>query len=97
MEGSRRLHGQSVGVFNEGICLVLSRWSALRSAVENEWGGRESRLKADQLASGILNWFTQSKGISINTTSHFRLCFSTVFIFFILVIVAAQSHFILMT
>ncbi|NP_001242113.1 uncharacterized protein LOC100795708 [Glycine max] len=61
MEGSRRLHGQSVGVFNEGICLVLSRWSALRSAVENEWGGRESRLKADQLASGILNWFTRSK------------------------------------
>nr|ACU14924.1 unknown [Glycine max] len=61
MDGSRRLLGQSVGVFNEGICLILSRWSALRSAVENEWGGRESRLKADQLAGDILTWFTQSK------------------------------------
>ena len=74
MDGSRRLLGQSVGVFNEGICLVLSRWSALRSAVENEWGGRESRLKADQLAGDILTWFTQSKGISIiKLTQHQRI------------------------
>ncbi|CAJ1940251.1 unnamed protein product [Sphenostylis stenocarpa] len=61
MEGSRRLQGQSIGVFNEGIGLLLCRWSALRTAVENEWGGRESRVKADQLASDILSWFTQSK------------------------------------
>ncbi|KAL2344414.1 hypothetical protein Fmac_005699 [Flemingia macrophylla] len=61
MDGSRRLQGQSIGVFSEGIGLVLFRWSALLSAVENEWGGRESRLKADQLASDILSWFTQSK------------------------------------
>jgi pre-rRNA-processing protein TSR2 len=62
MEGSRRLQGQSIGVFSEGIGLVLYRWSALRTAVENEWGGRESRLKADQLAADLLSWFTQSKG-----------------------------------
>ncbi|XP_020201830.1 pre-rRNA-processing protein TSR2 [Cajanus cajan] len=61
MEGSRRLQGQSIGVFSEGIGLILFRWSALRSAVENEWGGRESRIKAEQLASDILSWFTQSK------------------------------------
>ncbi|KAK7412915.1 hypothetical protein VNO78_04674 [Psophocarpus tetragonolobus] len=61
MEGSRRLQGQSLGVFCEGINLLLFRWSALRTAVENEWGGRESHVKADQLASDIVSWFTQSK------------------------------------
>ncbi|KAK7386727.1 hypothetical protein VNO78_27062 [Psophocarpus tetragonolobus] len=61
MEGSRRLQGQSIGVFSEGINLLLFRWSALRTAVENEWGGRESRVKAEQLANDILSWFTQSK------------------------------------
>ncbi|XP_027917667.1 pre-rRNA-processing protein TSR2 [Vigna unguiculata] len=61
MEGARRLQGQSIGVFNEGIGLLLFRWSALRTAVENEWGGRESRVKADQLVTDVLSWFTQSK------------------------------------
>ncbi|RDX78524.1 Pre-rRNA-processing protein TSR2-like protein [Mucuna pruriens] len=61
MEDSRRLQGQSIGVFSEGIGLVLFCWSALRTAVENEWGGRESRLKAGQLSADILSWFTQSK------------------------------------
>ncbi|KAF0901284.1 hypothetical protein E2562_039023 [Oryza meyeriana var. granulata] len=31
-------------------------------AVENQWGGRDSRAKADQLAESILLWFTNSKG-----------------------------------
>ncbi|ESW28467.1 hypothetical protein PHAVU_003G288900 [Phaseolus vulgaris] len=61
MEGARRLQGQSIGLFNEGIGLLLFRWSALRTAVENEWGGRESRVKADQLVTDVLSWFTQSK------------------------------------
>ncbi|BAT75083.1 hypothetical protein LR48_Vigan01g147900 [Vigna angularis] len=61
MEGARRLQGQSIGVFNEGIGLLLFRWSALRAAVENEWGGRESRVKADQLVADVLSWFTESK------------------------------------
>ncbi|GAU26273.1 hypothetical protein TSUD_224640 [Trifolium subterraneum] len=48
-------------VFQEGIGLVLSRWSALRTAVENEWGGRNSHIKAQQFAADIFSWFTQSK------------------------------------
>ncbi|KAK2380324.1 pre-rRNA-processing protein TSR2 protein [Trifolium repens] len=47
-------------VFQEGIGLVLSRWSALRTAVENEWGGPQSHSKAQQLAADIFSWFTQS-------------------------------------
>ncbi|XP_027357693.1 pre-rRNA-processing protein TSR2 homolog [Abrus precatorius] len=61
MENSRRLQEESKSVLSEGIDLVLFRWSALQTAVENEWGGRESRLKAQQLSSHILSWFTQSK------------------------------------
>ncbi|WJX34831.1 hypothetical protein P8452_22904 [Trifolium repens] len=48
-------------IFQEGIGLVLSRWSALRTAVENEWGGRNSHIKAQQFAADIFSWFTQSR------------------------------------
>ncbi|XP_057434869.1 uncharacterized protein LOC130727683 [Lotus japonicus] len=61
MEGSKFLQGESKRVFSEGIDLVLNRWSALQTAVENEWGGRDSNLKAHQLAADVLSWFTQSK------------------------------------
>jgi pre-rRNA-processing protein TSR2 len=49
-------------VFQEGIGLVLSRWSVLRTAVENEWGGWNSLIKAQQFAADIFSWFTQSRG-----------------------------------
>jgi len=55
------LQGESRAVFSEGIGLVLNRWSALQTAVENEWGGRDSKLKANQLADDVFSWFTQSK------------------------------------
>ncbi|WJX55658.1 hypothetical protein P8452_41402 [Trifolium repens] len=48
-------------VFQEGIGLVLSRWSALRTAVENEWGGWNSLIKAQQFAADIFSWSTQSR------------------------------------
>ncbi|KAM0944107.1 putative pre-rRNA-processing protein TSR2 [Dioscorea sansibarensis] len=47
--------------FGEGISLVLSRWTALQMAVQNGWGGRESRQKADKLASAVLSWFSNDK------------------------------------
>ncbi|KAJ1294251.1 hypothetical protein BS78_01G131800 [Paspalum vaginatum] len=46
----------------EGIRLVFGRWTALQMAVENQWGGRDSRAKADQLGASILSWFCNSKG-----------------------------------
>ncbi|MED6131444.1 hypothetical protein PIB30_009925 [Stylosanthes scabra] len=61
MEGAKRLQGNSLSVFSEGIGFVLLRWSALRDAVENEWGGPDSRIKADNLATDIFSWFTQSR------------------------------------
>ncbi|KAL8149111.1 hypothetical protein AgCh_006205 [Apium graveolens] len=46
----------------EGINLLLSRWSSLQVAVENEFGGRDSRKRSQQLPIDIFSWFTQSKG-----------------------------------
>jgi hypothetical protein len=59
----RALSAEALGVLREGIHLVLSRWWALQMAVQNEWGGPDSSRKADQLASDIVSWFSQSRGI----------------------------------
>ncbi|XP_068311994.1 uncharacterized protein [Pyrus communis] len=60
MEPERKLSAEAGSVFQEGIGLVLSRWSALQLAVENEWGGRDSRRKAEQLVADIFSWFNHS-------------------------------------
>ncbi|CAL1379959.1 unnamed protein product [Linum trigynum] len=58
---AKQLTAESLPVFNEGVYLILSRWSALQLAIEEEWAGRRSRQLADQLASDIVSWFTQPK------------------------------------
>ncbi|KAJ6841294.1 pre-rRNA-processing protein TSR2 [Iris pallida] len=57
---SRALSPETLAKFSEGIALVLSRWTALQMAVENGWGGRESRQKSSNLADSVLSWFSQS-------------------------------------
>jgi len=59
---SQTLNPQSLNLFGEGISLVLSRWTALQMAIENQWGGWDSLQKSHDLASSILSWFSQSKG-----------------------------------
>ncbi|KAF3786144.1 Pre-rRNA-processing TSR2-like protein [Nymphaea thermarum] len=54
---------EALPLFSEGIHLILSRWTALRLAVENEWGGRTSRQKFDNLVVDLISWFTSSKDI----------------------------------
>ena len=46
----------------EAIRLVSGRWTALQMAVENQWGGRDSRAKAYQFGESILFWFCRTKG-----------------------------------
>ncbi|XP_057485893.1 LOW QUALITY PROTEIN: uncharacterized protein LOC130772190 [Actinidia eriantha] len=41
--------------------MVLSRWTGLQMAIKNEWGGRDSLKKSDQLVSDLLSCFTQSE------------------------------------
>ncbi|KAM3310271.1 hypothetical protein ACQJBY_031140 [Aegilops geniculata] len=60
--GGGGLSPQAAAALQEGIGLVFGRWTALQMAVENEWGGRDSRAKADRLAADVLSFFTNSKG-----------------------------------
>ncbi|KAL6970433.1 hypothetical protein U1Q18_030133 [Sarracenia purpurea var. burkii] len=48
-------------LLRDRISSLLSRWSGLQLAIQNEWGGRDSLKKSHQLASDILAWISQSK------------------------------------
>jgi hypothetical protein len=50
------------GAFEEGVTILLSRWTALQLAVENQWGGRDSAEKAEDARDEILEWFYKRKG-----------------------------------
>lgn len=43
--------------FEEGVNLLFSSWTALCLAIDHEWGGPSSRLKAEQLYQDVLYWF----------------------------------------
>lgn len=59
---SPQLSNEASIKLQEGINLLLSRWSSLQVAVENEFGGRDSRERSKQLPITIFSWFTQSRG-----------------------------------
>ncbi|XP_078153140.1 uncharacterized protein LOC144548343 [Carex rostrata] len=65
-EAPQVLSGQAAAMFAEGISLVLSRWTALQLAVENQWGGRKSRGRADQLVASIQEFFGQKEDLYID-------------------------------
>lgn len=46
----------------ERISVLLSRWSALTMAVQNQWGGPDSFKKYQLLVSDIASWFSQPSG-----------------------------------
>jgi len=90
-----RLTNEAVAVLGEGIRLCFLRWTALQLAVENEWGGHTSKLKAQQLQSDVLSWFTRSKGkihTSKETLSFIHsICFFFFFFFFFFIIFLLHS------
>ncbi|KAL3533186.1 hypothetical protein ACH5RR_006707 [Cinchona calisaya] len=55
------LTAEAAAVFQEGINLLLSRWTALQMAVQNEWGGPHTRLKSQQLALDLFLLLARSK------------------------------------
>ncbi|KAK8958611.1 hypothetical protein KSP40_PGU019609 [Platanthera guangdongensis] len=61
---SQVLSPEAVSFLEEGISLVLSRWTALQLAVHEGWGGQNSPQKLEELASGISCWFTHAKVLS---------------------------------
>lgn len=60
MEPKGVLSPEALSKFEEGVRLVFSRWTALQMAVQNEWGGRSSAQKAQQLAVDVVAWLAQS-------------------------------------
>lgn len=48
---------ESLEEFKAGVTACLRSWSALRTAVESQWGGVESAQKADDLRQNILEHF----------------------------------------
>ncbi|GAB4851077.1 hypothetical protein Ancab_030375 [Ancistrocladus abbreviatus] len=59
---SCQLKPEAASNLRQGFSLLLSQWNGLQMAVENEWGGRDSRQKYEQLLVDIISWFSQSKG-----------------------------------
>ncbi|KAF9605591.1 hypothetical protein IFM89_017934 [Coptis chinensis] len=65
------LKSESLSMFAEGISLALTQWNALQMAIQNEWGGRDSLQKSENLAADILSWFSQPKvALSIDDLEH---------------------------
>ena len=60
--GPGPISAEAEAALGEAIRLVFGRWTALQMAVENQWGGRDSRAKADQFEESILFWFCRTKG-----------------------------------
>jgi len=60
--GAGTISAEASAALGEGIGLVFGRWTALQMAVENQWGGRDSRAKADNFAASVLSWLCNSKG-----------------------------------
>ncbi|KAL0338645.1 UNVERIFIED_CONTAM: hypothetical protein Sangu_1386600 [Sesamum angustifolium] len=55
------LTAEAAQQLQEGISSVISRWAALRMAVENEWGGRDSLQKSQQLGHHLFRRLTNPK------------------------------------
>ncbi|KAL8193020.1 hypothetical protein R6Q57_027468 [Mikania cordata] len=51
-----QLTSEAVNQLREGIDLLLGKWTALQMAIHNEWGGRDTRQKAQQLTVDIHQW-----------------------------------------
>ncbi|KAG7556766.1 Pre-rRNA-processing protein TSR2 [Arabidopsis suecica] len=55
------LTAEGRAVLIEGVGLILWRWTAMRAAVENGWGGRDSQAKADGTVSTVFKFLIQSQ------------------------------------
>ncbi|CEG36054.1 Uncharacterized conserved protein [Plasmopara halstedii] len=55
--------------FEYSVKLVLARWTALRMAIEGEWGGGDTRRKYEILLEEILNVFKYNKTVYADAMS----------------------------
>ncbi|CAK4689050.1 hypothetical protein LEN26_007227 [Aphanomyces euteiches] len=55
--------------FEFGVKLTLARWTALRMAMEGEWGGGDMRRKYEILLEDVLSWFKYQKTVDYDDLS----------------------------
>ena len=58
LDKGRRAH------FEDGLDLIFHKWTALQLAVDQEWGGRNSKHKAGDMTNEVLDWFYRKKSVS---------------------------------
>ncbi|KAL8162722.1 hypothetical protein V2J09_014211 [Rumex salicifolius] len=51
----------AIARLRQGIAGLMRRWTGLQMAIQNQWGGLDSRLKYDHLIVDLLSWLSQSK------------------------------------
>jgi hypothetical protein len=56
--------------FQEGCAIIFSKWTALQLGVANEWGGANSKEKAQQLLEDVIQWFYTRKGMFCTGIHH---------------------------
>ncbi|KAI7752684.1 hypothetical protein M8C21_029217 [Ambrosia artemisiifolia] len=67
MDVPAQLTPEAANQLREGIDLLLGRWSALQMAILNEWGGRDTRPKAQQLSVNVYQWLIKpSEGLYVD-------------------------------
>eukprot|EP01133_Synstelium_polycarpum_P012032 gene12032-14073_t len=50
-------------IFDQAVQRIFVQWTALALAVENGWGGRSSREKAEEMRQDVLDVFLQGKQV----------------------------------
>eukprot|EP00612_Vaucheria_litorea_P006627 CAMPEP_0171481452 /NCGR_PEP_ID=MMETSP0946-20130122/6753_1 /TAXON_ID=109269 /ORGANISM="Vaucheria litorea, Strain CCMP2940" /LENGTH=178 /DNA_ID=CAMNT_0012013025 /DNA_START=24 /DNA_END=557 /DNA_ORIENTATION=- len=50
-------------IFKQGVRSVLQQWTTVQLAVENNWGGGDSRKKLEQLESKLVEMFRVKKNL----------------------------------
>ncbi|KAK1409500.1 hypothetical protein QVD17_36026 [Tagetes erecta] len=61
-----RLTYEAANHLREGIDLVFGRWSALQMAIHNEWGGRNTRQKAQAFNVHVYHWLIRPSALYVD-------------------------------
>ena len=72
-------HPEAEGAFEASTRAIFHQWTALELAVSNQWGGPDSKEKAEDLCAEILDLFGGSKDV-YKDVSGLCLLYATVFL-----------------
>ncbi|CAN7080227.1 unnamed protein product [Brassica oleracea var. botrytis] len=64
------LTAEEEAFLKEGIHLELPQWTAMKAAVDNGWGGRDSHEKANRTLSNVVDYFIHLKGFTFPSGSN---------------------------